>query len=73
MRLTDNPCRNCEKRSSVCRLTCPRYKVYSEAKRREYARRQQSRQEKHDMVDHVATAIDKAKKRLIKYTPPKNG
>lgn len=72
MRLTDNPCHYCEKRTVDCRITCPRYKVYEMAKSREYARRIQANRERYDMVNHIRSAIDKREKKLVKYTPPKN-
>lgn len=72
MRLTNNPCHDCSRRTVDCRLTCPRYKVYEEAKRREYARRIQACRERRDIVDHITQAIDKREKRSVKYTPPKN-
>lgn len=72
MRITDNPCRNCTKRSAECRLNCARYKVYHTAKLKEYDKRKKERQQRSDIICHVLDTISKSKKRNIKHTPHKN-
>ena len=73
MKLTDNPCRGCEKRTAECRLTCARYKVYHTAKMKEYEKRRAEAQKQADVFDYVRQTIYKRRKHLIKYTPVKNG
>ena len=72
MRITDNPCRNCTKRSADCRLNCARYKVYHAAKLKQYEKRKQERQERSDIVEHILSTIHKCRNHTIKHTPPKN-
>lgn len=73
MRLTDNPCHNCENRSAECRLTCARYKVYHAAKQREYEKKRQYYQEHVGIIQHIRETKEKYRKGRIKYTPKKNG
>lgn len=73
MKLTDNPCRNCKKRSADCRLSCARYKVYHTAKLREYEKRKKDFQAEADMAAHISDAISKRRRHTVRYTPPKNG
>ena len=73
MILTNNPCRYCEKRTPDCRLSCGRYKVYHTAKMREYDKRLAEYKERSDICEHIQAAVERAKKRTVKYTPEKNG
>ena len=72
MRLTDNPCKDCIKRTAECRLSCARFKVYDAAKRKEYEKHRIEAQRNSDIYGYIRDTIRKRKKGSIKYTPPKN-
>lgn len=73
MKLTNCPCRGCSKRTPDCRLSCGRYKVYHAAKMNEYEKRLAEYKERSDICCHISEAIERSRKRTIKYTPVKNG
>lgn len=73
VKITDNVCKDCEKRTPECRLTCGRYKVYHAAKMKEYEKKRLECQYRNDITGHIRETIDRREKRLTKYTPPKNG
>lgn len=73
MKLTNCPCRGCSKRTPDCRLSCGRYKVYHAAKMKEYEKRLAEYKARSDLYGHIQKAVERAKKRTIKYTPVKNG
>lgn len=73
MRLTECPCRGCEKRTVECRLSCGRYKVYHTAKLKEYEKRKKANEEGNSVKEHIIAVKNRYRKGSIKYTPKKNG
>lgn len=73
MRLTECPCRYCEKRTAECRLSCSRYKVYHTAKLREYEERRKLNEAGAAVNEHIIALKDKCRKRSVRFTPKKNG
>lgn len=71
MRITDNPCRYCEKRTAECRLTCVRYKVYQTAKQKEYKERRKRVEEHEAIVNHFCRRKERIENRSIRFTPTK--
>lgn len=72
MRLTDNSCKDCIKRTAECRLSCARFKVYDTAKRRQYEKRRIEAQKNSDIYGYIRDNIRRCKRGTVKYTPPKN-
>lgn len=68
MKLTNCSCRNCEKRTAECRLSCGRYKVYHTAKMNEYEERRKQHEEETAMCDHIAKLKERQRRRSVKYT-----
>lgn len=69
MKITDNPCMGCVKRTAECRLSCGRYKVYHAAKMNEYGKRMAEMKEQYNLHDHFRMRKNKIRKREIKFTP----
>lgn len=73
MKLTNCPCRNCEKRTAECRISCGRYKVYHTAKMKEYEERKKLSDQYTAINDHIIKTKERCRKGSAKYTPKKNG
>ena len=69
MKVTDNPCMGCERRTAECGLSCVRYKVYHTAKMKEYDERKKAQTEQYNLHDHFRSRKNKIRKREIKFTP----
>jgi len=63
-----NPCRNCTKRSTFCRIECVRYKVYHTAKLREYERKRKERAVEDDYQEIVKQLIVRKERHCVSFT-----
>lgn len=71
MKITDNPCKGCSKRTAECRLSCGRYKVYHTAKMNEYKIRRKKVEAHEAIVDHFCRRKERIENRSIRFTPTK--